>query len=88
MATVCELRRFVPVAKKKVRSGGRTRERDNKKQTFEDDAERALADLPTNAVVSADEIGRGRVELGGHGGRGRGRGGGEVKIIRLECTTD
>ena len=29
------------------------------KQTFEDDTEGALADLPTNAVVAADEIWRG-----------------------------
>ena len=30
-----------------------------KKQTFEDDTEGALADLPANAVVTADEIWRG-----------------------------
>ena len=59
MATVCELRRLVPVATNEYRLGERTKKRDEEKQTFEDDAEGALADLPANAVVSTNEIWRG-----------------------------
>ena len=55
------------------------------KQTFEYDTEGALADLPAYAVVASNEVRRGGVVLGRHGGRGRGR---VVKIIRLELTTD
>lgn len=60
MATVCELRRFVPVSKKKPEFKLRKRmKREEGRRTFEDDTEGALADLPANAVVSADEIWRG-----------------------------
>jgi hypothetical protein len=78
-----------PCRKKETGSGwgkGRRRGGERKKQTFEDDTEGTLADLPANAVMTADEIRRGGMVLGGHGGRGRGRGG-VVKIIRLKLTT-
>ena len=70
MATVWELRRFVPGARMgsgwKEWTGG---EWEKGKQTFENDTEGALADLPANAVVAANEVWRGGVVLGGHGGR-------------------
>jgi len=40
-------------------------------QTFEDDTEGALNDPPAYTVVAANEVWRGGVVLGGHGGRGR-----------------
>jgi hypothetical protein len=63
--------------RERVQAGGKDGEEWEKRkaQTFEDDTEGALADLPAYAVVAADEVWRGGVVLGGHGGRGKGEGG-------------
>jgi hypothetical protein len=77
MATVWELRRFVPGGGR--RKGGMRRRRGGAsgqrgEQTFEDDAERTLADLAADAVVDADEVCGGGGVLG-HGGERRAEGG-------------
>jgi hypothetical protein len=59
IATVCELRRFVPVEKNRLKLEKRMGRTEEGERTFEDDTEGALADLPANAVMAADEIGRG-----------------------------
>jgi hypothetical protein len=62
MATVCELRRFVP--KMTIFLNVRPSGREERQPTFEYDTKRAFSDLLPHSVVDANEIGGARV--GGH----------------------
>ena len=70
--------------RERVQVGGRDGEEwEQGEQTFEDDTEGALADLPAYAVVAADEVGRGGGVVGGHG-RGDGGEGGQDNTARAD----